>query len=487
MFKRLKEPTGEVADNSPQKDDSNDKVVRPAILVHAGPGGDKMTFMSGDGEISFDKARIMNVIKNHNAKLSALAEQYGGIDKMPVGAWPPILDQHENDSNDRVIGRLASLLRYEERDIPKVGKKVPAALADITFLGEDTVKRVKDGRIYHLSIGIDEDTDTLGETSTVVTPAAPGAMLLNKGKAKSILHKGDKKMGAKVKKLKAAFEKRSAKLSEMKESLTKLTSKLESTRKDIKLTARKGEVTHRLTNLMRSGRLTPAEYKKMDIKKLAALDDSSLNTVVESFENREPVIDPTQRGTTDATTFSDLAKGMAKSQMKRLKGETLKDFKKLGKKLNAEMEAELEDLEDPKEDAKMKKHMEDLEEEVKDDAGKKMSSGEMKKHLEDLKKHLESGDVEKAKESHAALAKCAEESKDEKHMEMGDVKSEDYKKSMDTLQGQIDELNTQMARMGGMVEEMMAGEKEEGHDLEELEELEEEKKDDKKPDAAAAV
>ena len=55
------------------------------------------------------------------------------------------------------------------------------------------------------------------------------------------------------------------------------------------------------------------------------------------------------------------------------------------------------------------------------------------------------------------------------HMEagaMGDVKSEDYKKSMDAMQGQVDELNTQMARMAGMVKEMMGADEEEGKELE---------------------
>ncbi len=57
-----------------------------------------------------------------------------------------------------------------------------------------------------------------------------------------------------------------------------------------------------------------------------------------------------------------------------------------------------------------------------------------------------------------------------KHLEIGDVKSEDEQKSMEGMQGQVDELNTQMARMAGMVEELMGVEKEEGHDLEASEE-----------------
>src|SRR5271170_1277724 len=112
-MKRLKGPSGQIADENKKAGDAGDKVVRHAILVHSGPNGEPVVFESGDGEIEFDDDRIQRIVDNHNAKINALAAQYGGLDKMPIGAFPPILDQHETDSADRIIGRLASLLKFE--------------------------------------------------------------------------------------------------------------------------------------------------------------------------------------------------------------------------------------------------------------------------------------------------------------------------------------------------------------------------------------
>lgn len=467
-LKRLSENSGAVLE-AEDVTASDDKLVRPCVLVHAGAEGEKIEFMSGDGSISFDEARIKRVIANQNKELEDLAKQYGGLDKMPPGAWTPILDSHEDSSNSRVVGRLQSLLRFEVRDVPKIGKNVPCAVADIAFLGKDTVTRVKDGRIYHLSIGIDEKTDTLGEISTVVEPAAPGAMVLNKGKGVSKkLKQGEPQMGDKLKRLQAIAN-RVSKMKSFQKELTAMSSKLVAASDSVKLTARKGEVTHRLTGLMRSGKMTPAEFKKLDLVKLSALAPEHFDTIVGSFDVREPVISPGQKGSTDAAAFSELGKGMEKRQLKNLKGEVYKDFKRLGKKLAAADEFEKEEKEskmaggpvNPGKDP----HAVPGEEE--------QHLAEVQKHMAHLGKCLESGDISGAKEAHKALAEKTMGG--QKHMEAGaagDVKSEDYKKSMDAMQGQVDELNTQMARMAGMVKEMMGAEEEEGKELEAEEEEE---------------
>lgn len=460
-MKRLAQPTGQIEDRK-IGEESNDKLVRPAILVHSGSEGEKVTFMSGDGEISFDDARIKRIVNNHNAKINTLAEGYGGVEKMPAGAFPPILDQHENDSNNRIVGRLASLLRFEKRDIPGVGKNVACACADITFLGEDTVKRVKDGRIYHLSIGIDEASDTLGETSTVITPAAPGAMLLKKG---------DSNMS---KKNLAARQARMVKLAEMQKSLTTLTTKITEANKSMKLAKKESEVTHRLTGLMRSGKLTPAEMKKMDVKNLASLDEKSLNTVLSTIEAMEPKIMAGQRGSTDSMDVSTIAKNLTKANLKKLKSETMNDMRKLSGKKLFDKEEEIEDKEH-------KMAAEEIQAPKKDEhavSGQEGDEVQLKKmyedqsaHHETMKAHLEAGNIEEAKKHHEIMHACHMEMGKHlcgnmKHMEIGDVKSEDYKKSQDNLQAQVDELNTQMARIAGMVNELMEVEKEEGEELE---------------------
>lgn len=444
-------------------EDTDESLVRSAILVHSAPNGEAMVFQSADGPIEFDDARIKRIVENHNKKILELAEGYGGIDKMPVGAFPPILDQHADDSNNRIRGRLNHLLEYEKRNIPGVGENCSCVTTKILFLGKDTVKQVLDGRIYHLSIGIDENSDTLGETSTVIEPAAAGAMLLNKSKSK-----GETKM-AKNKKLAAASKNRVAKLQAMKAELDSGLAKLGATKETITLTKKKGEISAKLSRLMASKKLTPAEFKKMDIAKLSKLDDESLNTVLSTFEAREDVILAGQKGTTDAAPFAEMGKSLEKRQMRRLSSETKKDLIRMGAKLKHGLSKE--DEEEGEDHKEMNKH---LEEEPmhpgKDPHAVPGQEGfaKMAHHLKIMGEHLASGNIEEAKKVHAEMCHMAEGG-EFKHMsdgEMSDVKGEDYEKSMSGVQSQVDELNTQMARLAGMVSELMSAEEEEGHDLE---------------------
>lgn len=435
--------------------DTAAKIVRPAILVHSGPEGAEISFQSSDGEIKFDAARIKAIVEAQNARMDRIAEGYGGIDKQPMGAFDPILDQHSSDSNDRIRGRLNNKLWFEVRDVPKVGKNVACAMTNITFLGEETVARVHDGRIYHLSVGIGDNPEepdsynTLSETSTVITPAAPGAMLLKKG---------EKKM-SKLQKLHAeAHTKRLAKLEEIKALVAGSTTKLVATSEGVKLAKRQSDVTKRLGALIAGKKLTPAEFKKMDVKKLAKLDDESLETVMSTYEAREDVILVGQRGTTDAIAASDVAKNLEKSQFKKLKSEAFKDFKKMsgGKvKLKAGFEEE-EEVEEKKEKLSAVEEHKDTHELGAD----KQEPVEMKAHMAKMAKCLEGGNIEEIKECYAEMAK---------HMEAGEAKhlavptvGEDGQQAMAGIQQQIDELNTQLGRIGGMVEELMSAEKAEG-------------------------
>ncbi len=473
-FKKLMRPTGCV-NMAKLESDSEDQVSRSAILVHSAPNGKAMVFQSADGAIEFDDARIKRIIKNHNAKINDLAKGYGGVDKMPNGAFPPILDQHTDHSNNSIRGRLNNLLRFEKRDIPGVGPNCSCVVTDILFLGKDTVEQVKDGRIYHLSIGIDEESDTLGETSTVIEPAAPGAMLLSK--SKNII-KGEIKM-AKKSKLMVAQVKRMTKLAAINAELTKGIATLDSAKANLHLTKKKGEIQGKLHKLMASKKLMPSEFKKMDITKLAKLDDESLSTVLSTFEAREDQVLSKQRGSTDALAFADLGKSLEKRQMKRLSNETKKDLIRMGAKLKAGSEIEA----DEDEGSPMSKKLNEMPEHVGEDehavhgqeGESKMAAhlAKMEEHHEKMTEHLASGNIEGAREEHENMKAChmamksMQEAGETKHMSGdSDVKGEDYEKSMSGVQGQVDELNTQMARLAGMVKELMGSEEEEGHELE---------------------
>lgn len=433
-------------ESSPAPDGTLDK---PAILVHSGPDGAPIEFESSDGPIAFDEARIKNIVESHNKMIKSLEDQYGGREKMPIGAYPPILDQHESDSTDKVVGRLNCYLAFEKRDVPKVGKNVACAVSTIRFIGQKTVEKVSDGRVYHLSVGIidvegSENYDTLGETSIVIEPAAPGAMLLSKGKVKQ---KSKEDSMSKAKLLKA-HKARMTKLSAISGDITTLAGDLKTSQDTVKLAKRQSEVTHRLSKLMAGGKLTPAEHKKLDIKKLAKMSEETFSSVVEVFEAREPQIQAGQRGTVSATEASKLKADSESREAKRLKRETQKDMKRLGAKVEM---AEGDD--EDKDKSKEKKDM------ASDDKGGDEKKP-MKKHMAALSAALESGDVEKAK---MAYKECEAGMGDDTTMEEG---SEESMKSMEEMDKKLNELTSQMARIAGAVAEMMKGEEEEGKELE---------------------
>lgn len=472
---RLSGVTGllQSADNSIEQ---SDRLTRSAILVHAG------SFMSQDGPISFDEDRLQAVVANYNKSINKLSKDYGGFDKIPMGAFMPILDQHEDDSNNRIIGRATSKLSFETRDIPKVGKNVPCICGEVTFLGKDTVDRVKDGRIYHLSIGINESENTLSEISAVIQPAAPGAMLLKKGEDKT---KGEKQMGLSKGQLK--------KLAQMKKSLEKVEKSLSNTKNKLYLTKKSGEITARLSGLVESRKMQPSEFRNLvkmgAVKNLAQMSEKDLSTALMIYESREqPVILAGQVGSTNAPDVSYFGKSIELARKSRLASEIKKDFKKLsGGKVMFKGQDEHDETEMAGEDGAHPVSV------GKDEGSVQQNSDitEMAKHhlaklghhLAKLGHHLANGDVEGAKEvysqaqdSHEKLAHChhmadgnvmPEPDAEMKHMAeyTGDVKSEDYRNNMNDLQSQVDELNTQLARMAGMLSELMGSEEEEGHDL----------------------
>jgi hypothetical protein len=335
LLKRLRS-TGEVVDPGSKPADTPEKIVRRVILVHSGPGGAENNLNASNGDISFDEKRIRAVVENHNALIAKLAVDYGGFDKMPIGAYPAILDSHSEDSANRILGRLTGLLKFERRDVPKVGKDVACAVSETTFLGRDTVDKVLDGRYYHVSVGIDENTNTLGEVSIVVDPAAPGAMVL---KRRAIKKQTNTLKGARVSKVKLA------RLKKLSSDLAQLAKKSEAQRERVSLAKRKVDVQTKFTKLMADKKVTPAEFKKVDVLKLAKLDKGTLDTVLEMYEQREPLLLSGQQGSVAAANFSDVrVESKEDREVRKLKLAAKKNLAKQGVKFK---ESEDDEDEEP--------------------------------------------------------------------------------------------------------------------------------------------
>jgi len=309
-----------------QASESPESLEKRTILIHAG------SFQSIDGPIEFNAARIKRIVTQQNSAIQNLAQGYGSIERMPLGAFPPILEDHDEETS-KVVGRLSGLLEYAEIDIPGVGLKVPAAVGKIVFLGKENTKRVLDGRIYHVSIGINEETDTLSEASVVVTPAAPGAMLLSRGSSVHLSSPPSKKKGDAPMPQPASHQakpvsaERRKRLHSLRGEMQKLTSKIHSGQETLRLKSKEAKLVHRLRSAVSGGKMTPAEYRKLlkdgDVARLAGLPDEASDLFIKSYESREPVVEPGQRGTVQALEGGQVAKEIGH---KRLKAEIKADI-----------------------------------------------------------------------------------------------------------------------------------------------------------------
>lgn len=120
---------------------------------------------------------------------------------------------------------------------------------------------------------------------------------------------GEKEQG---KKLKAATPK-----------LVQLSKTFSKEVKQAQLAAKVSGISARLSRLQAEAKITPAERKKIDVAKLAALSPDAIAERLTAYEDREPVIDARVHGTTRAV---NLAKLKAEAEKVQLEAETKKDF-----------------------------------------------------------------------------------------------------------------------------------------------------------------
>lgn len=140
-------------------------------------------------------------------------------------------------------------------------------------------------------------------------------------------------------------EEKMKKMSSAKENITRLATDFRKTFEGAQLAAKKGAILTRLSKLRSDAKVTPAEIKKMDIDKLSAQPQGTIDAVLKSYEDREPVIPVGALGSVKAEEVGNLSKQV---RMSRLEQETranmslLKGTVKAGEKRLAEGPKEVE-------------------------------------------------------------------------------------------------------------------------------------------------
>jgi len=117
------------------------------------------------------------------------------------------------------------------------------------------------------------------------------------------------------------------KMSAAKETITRLGADFRAKRDAASLAAKAAAVGSRLSAIRASGRITPAEVKKVNVKELAGKSQEAIDAVLKTYEDRQPVIMAGQLGSMKAMSLKEIERaGNQAKSMSRLEAETRKNM-----------------------------------------------------------------------------------------------------------------------------------------------------------------
>lgn len=207
--------------------------------------------------------------------------------------YAPVLIDHIR-LVDNIKGRID--ISHEELTV----EKIPGTTDEYGLYGslriddEDAQVKVDKGQYAQLSLTFDDETNQIYEVSFVAVEAARRSQVLSQGD-KSMAKKSKKKthslalVASKNKTVQLALvsgvKKASTSVTELKAQLGTISTKL-----------KVAGIKNQLNQFIREGKMTKAEAQKVDVVKLAALDDGASSMVLGSYSSRKPSTDIIQHG-----------------------------------------------------------------------------------------------------------------------------------------------------------------------------------------------
>ena len=244
--------------------------------------------------------------------------------------YPPLLVDH-NPSADLIKGRLLPPLVIEDWVNPRNNETIKAMFGDIRVDEEEAKEKVIKGQYSHLSISFDDDIDNLGEIfelSFVAVEAARGAQVLKQGE-KSMDELA--KLTAKLSKSNASLTSMRAKKGESRlvrsAAYQSLSMNLEQCSKDAKEiisslgktveSLKKNALKSQFTNYVKEGRLSKAEFDKIDLDDVAKMSSGSQKIYLTSFANRPVSPDLFQHGMNGAEPLDSKGMKLSSTELRR--------------------------------------------------------------------------------------------------------------------------------------------------------------------------
>lgn len=237
--------------------------------------------------------------------LNGLADRYNKqrANVQNVNDYAPILKDHDRKV-DNVYGRIMADLSVEDWTDPETGEVLKALFGSLRVDDDDAKQKVLAGKYSQLSISFDEETFEIFEVSFVAVEAARRSQLLGHGgknkmdvalkleslqkkhtslKTKlGLVKKRNTEAGVSLsKEVKLAF----GEVKDLSESIQKVTQQFKT-----------AIVLGQLRGFIAEGKMTKAEFDKINAQELSTLPKSALSALITSYDGRKPSSDMFQHG-----------------------------------------------------------------------------------------------------------------------------------------------------------------------------------------------
>lgn len=259
-------------------------------------------------------------------KLEAIASKYNRSRANAINEndYVPILVDHERKA-DLTKGRL-DISQFPLEVIPMVDPETNedgwALLGELRVDEEDAKKKVVAGIYAQLSISFNEDTFDLYEVSFVAVEAARRSIALSgQGDNNVDLSKAKKKISSlqqfvvdKNKSRAALSQLMNTNVKDIEGVISSQRTALSEAINSLKTTA----LSSTFKKIVKEGRLSKAEFDKLDLVAFSEMNPTSLKAVVDSYKSRPISADFSQAGVSGQTPIDDsVVVNFSKDEMKK--------------------------------------------------------------------------------------------------------------------------------------------------------------------------
>ena len=271
--------------------ESEGSIFKKAILCRTG------LWKGMHGEVDVDRPMLDRVALWVNTNFASVVNEH---------SYPPIQIEHRREASE-TQGRVD--ISQEKLEVVEASKLNPqwdgfALLGPLRVDDEAGKENVKTGKFSKLSMSFDDETGELYEVSFVAVEAARGSQVLKQGENMDKELKEAKgkitSLSAKVKTMTGVQKSASLALVTLNKGIGERVKNLSAGIESIIKLSQKAEVQSKFKAFIREGKLTKAEYDKLDFEALSSMADSALTVVLSSYESRMPSVDMNQYGSVNA-------------------------------------------------------------------------------------------------------------------------------------------------------------------------------------------